>query len=112
MMKEDFIKIKGIKTKGGFPVIELEDKFLIEDLETSYKFYDSRIDTYFAFKDGFFYSWNDGQTCLSDYEIKEKHIRKGMKIMHKELMPRSKLSFEDMNRIRNIGSSKPRRRYF
>lgn len=103
-MKEGFMPILGIKTKGGFPTIEV---FLFEDLErieSPHRFYDQGQATFYVFSEGFFYSYTGGDDRVDDYE-------RGMMTIHKALFPNSKLTYdEEIARARQIAGLPPRER--
>lgn len=51
------MNITGIKTKGGFPTIECKAFEDVSTVDTPHKFYDETTKTYYAFANGFFYSY-------------------------------------------------------
>jgi len=69
----EYMSIVGIKTKGGFPTIECKEFQDVEAVETKYRFFDRKLGIYYAYKEGFFFSWCNGQTDLNDPKFDEPY---------------------------------------
>jgi len=97
-----YMSIVGIKTKGGFPTIECKNFNDVDSVETEHKFYDKKIETYYAFKNGFFFSWCDGQMALDDFDLAKEHL-------HKALFPNDKMTLHEREQhSRKVAGLEPR----
>lgn len=83
----EYMDIVGIKTKGGFPTIELKSKKDVDVIKSSRKFYDNKTRTWYAYTEGFFYAYQHKEEDFG------QPIQRKIQDFHKEVYNETKNHF-------------------